>query len=235
MHSWNGELEKRALAAGRHCDLLSLSVLTIPTNPETATQLLTRPDGSVMALNNDPNYVRHNLGKVSQGRLYSVPCSISRGSSKVGRSIWSQDGWQVNGDYPFWFLSIWLLYLAYVSSLWWLSSKDECPKRGGNCTGFYNAASEVLELCFGQIVLVIIVKQIYPDSKEGGGTQTSIGQWQGSEWAYEMGNIITGISGKFHLLCFPFDPNGILQLIKFLNFNEVQCINLPPYLILCVC
>lgn len=128
-----------------------------------------------------------------------------------------------------------LLYVAYVSSLWWLNSKDECPKRGGNCTGFYNAASEVLEHCFGQIVLVIIVKQIYPDSKEGRGTQTSIGQWQGSEWAYEMGNIITGISGKFHLPCFPFDPNGILQLIKFLNFNEVQCINLPPYLILCVC
>lgn len=58
-----------------------------------------------------------------------------------------------------------------------------------------------------------------------------MGQWQNSEWAREMGNIVTDISGKYDLQCFPFSlANGILQLIRVLNFNEVQCISL-----LCVC
>lgn len=41
-----------------------------------------------------------------------------------------------------------------------------------------------------------------------------------------MRNIITGISGKYNLVCFPFNPhNSSLQLIKVLDFSKVQCIN----------
>lgn len=106
------------------------------------------------------------------------------------------------------------------------------PKRWKLCGFLWSSFRSLIALLLLHCISQFVTK-VYPGSREGHkpGTQILMGQWQNSEWACEMGNIVTDTSGKYDLPCFPFSlANGILLLIRVLNFNEVQCISL-----LCVC
>lgn len=137
------------MAPGRHCDLPQ----NISTNPQTATQPLIRPVGSVTALNYGLSCVLLWFGQGSTGRLFSAPCSLSWGHSNMNSSICSQAGsltWLASS-----FLSIRACpHGYYFLTIWWLSSNGDCPKRGGNCMGSYDIAQEAPQHCFSHIVLV---------------------------------------------------------------------------------